>query len=69
MVVEKDNDEDILHCIRDCVFAKSIWLGLDITNRQGSRVLMWYKGFKDLPHQTFPCYSCLVSNEFEGRIF
>jgi len=27
-------DEDILHCIKDCVFGKSIWLRLGLTNQQ-----------------------------------
>jgi len=25
----------ILHCIRDCVFARCIWLGIGLTNQQG----------------------------------
>ena len=41
-------DEDILHCIRDYVFARSIWLGLGLTNRQGfwcSDVVEWVQRF------------------------
>ena len=34
-------DDDILQCIRDCMLARSIWLGLGLTNRKGSGVLMW----------------------------